>query len=150
MNTFPLYWTFVRGIHRLLVISPHKGQWRGVLISYLICTWTKSWVNNRGADDLRHYRSQYEVTVMLQRFWAHNHGACSGCKAQKSRLTNTQILFFISLFYILDCPEIATRLRVYYYLRDSTTSVFAAKSTRLKNRTYLEVLSHLNTFSEIK
>ena len=27
---FLRYWPFVRGIHRSLVNSPHKGQWRGV------------------------------------------------------------------------------------------------------------------------
>ena len=31
---FPRYWPFVRGIHRSPVNSPHKGQWRGVLIFY--------------------------------------------------------------------------------------------------------------------
>ena len=34
---FPRYWTFARGIHRLPVNSPHKGQWRGALIYSLIC-----------------------------------------------------------------------------------------------------------------
>ena len=29
---FPRYWPFVREIHRSLVNSPHKGQWRGALI----------------------------------------------------------------------------------------------------------------------
>ena len=29
---FPRYWPFVRGIHRLRVNSPHKGQWRGALL----------------------------------------------------------------------------------------------------------------------
>ena len=29
---FPRYWPFVRGIHRSLVNSPHKGQWRGALL----------------------------------------------------------------------------------------------------------------------
>ena len=38
----PRYWPFVRGIHRSLVISPHKGQWHGALIFSLICTWTIS------------------------------------------------------------------------------------------------------------
>ena len=28
---FPRYWPFVRGIHRSLVNSPHKVQWRGAL-----------------------------------------------------------------------------------------------------------------------
>ena len=29
---FPRYWPFVLGIHRPPVISPQKGQWRGVLM----------------------------------------------------------------------------------------------------------------------
>ena len=36
---FPRYWPFVRGIHRLPVNSPHKGQWRGALMFSLICAW---------------------------------------------------------------------------------------------------------------
>ena len=36
---FPRYWHFVRGIHRTLVNSPHKGQWRGDLMFSLICAW---------------------------------------------------------------------------------------------------------------
>ena len=32
---FPRYWPFVRGIHRSLVNSPHKGQWRGALMFFL-------------------------------------------------------------------------------------------------------------------
>ena len=65
---FPCYWPFVRGIHRSPVNSPvnspHKGQWRGDLMFSLICVWTNDWVNNRGAGDLRRYRSHYDVTVM--------------------------------------------------------------------------------------
>ena len=37
---FPRYWLFVRGIHRWPVNSPHKGQWRGVLMFSLIYAWT--------------------------------------------------------------------------------------------------------------
>ena len=44
---FPRYWPFVRGIHR----SPHKGQWRGALMSTLICARINGWVNNREAGD---------------------------------------------------------------------------------------------------
>ena len=33
----PRYWPFVRGIHRSPVNSPHKGQWHGALMFYLIC-----------------------------------------------------------------------------------------------------------------
>ena len=38
---FPRYWPFVRGIHRLPVDSPIKGQWRGALMLSLICAWNK-------------------------------------------------------------------------------------------------------------
>ena len=42
----------------------HKGQWRGALMFSLICVWINGWVNNREAGDLRHYRANYDVTVM--------------------------------------------------------------------------------------
>ena len=48
---FPRYWPFLRGIHRSPVNSPHKGQWRGGLMFYLICVWINGWVNNREAGD---------------------------------------------------------------------------------------------------
>ena len=44
--------------------STHKGQWRGALMFSLICVWINSWVNNREAGDLRHYRAHYNVSVM--------------------------------------------------------------------------------------
>ena len=62
---FPRYWSFVRGIHRSPVNSPHKGQWRGALIFILICARINGWVNNREAGDLRRYRTHYDVIVML-------------------------------------------------------------------------------------
>ena len=55
---------FMRGIHRLPVNSPHKGQWRGALMFSLICTWTNAYVNNRDACDKRHHCVHYDVTVM--------------------------------------------------------------------------------------
>ena len=62
---FPRYWLFVRGIHRPLVISPHKGQWRGALMFSLICVWINGWVNNREADDLKRHRAHhYDVILM--------------------------------------------------------------------------------------
>ena len=61
---FPRYWPFVRGIHRSLVNSPHKGQWRGALMFTLICARINGWVNNREAGDLRRYRAHYDVIVM--------------------------------------------------------------------------------------
>ena len=56
---------FVRGNHRSLVDSPHKGQWRGMLMFSLICTWTNSWANDRDAGDLKRHRAHYDVTVMI-------------------------------------------------------------------------------------
>ena len=61
---FPCYWTFMRGIHRSPVSSPHKGQWRGALLFSLVCPWINSWVNNREAGDLRRHRVHYDVSIM--------------------------------------------------------------------------------------
>ena len=62
---FPRNWSFVRGIHRSPVNSPHKGgQWCGALRFSLICVWINGWVNNREAGDLRRYRAHYDVIVM--------------------------------------------------------------------------------------
>ena len=59
----PQYWPFVRGIHRSLVNSPHKGQWRGALMFSLTCVWTNDKENNRDAGVLRRHRAHYDVTV---------------------------------------------------------------------------------------
>ena len=64
METFSAYWSFVRGIHRSPVNSPHKGQWRGALVFSLICVFINGWVNNREAGDLRRYRDHYDVIVL--------------------------------------------------------------------------------------
>ena len=61
---FPRYWSFVRGIHRSPVNSPHKGQWRGALMFSLICAWINDWVNNGEAGDLRRHRTHDDVIVM--------------------------------------------------------------------------------------
>ena len=66
LTHFPYYWPFVRGIHRLPVDSPPKGQWRGALIFPLICAWTNTWANNRDAGDLRRHCAQYDVTIMCE------------------------------------------------------------------------------------
>ena len=52
------------GIRRSPENSPHKGQWHGALMFSLICAWTKGWVNNREAGDLRRHRTHYDVSVM--------------------------------------------------------------------------------------
>ena len=67
--TKALWWrhqikTFVRGIHRSPVNSPHKGQWRGALMFSFVCAPMNDWVNNREAGDLRRHRAHYDVTVM--------------------------------------------------------------------------------------
>ena len=62
---FPRYWPFVWGNRRSPVHSPHKGQWRRVLVFYLICAWTNSWSNTGDAGDLRRHRANHDVTVML-------------------------------------------------------------------------------------
>ena len=62
---FPRYWPFVRGIHRSLVNSLHKGQWPGALMFSLICVWINGWVNNHEAGELRCYHAHYDVTVMV-------------------------------------------------------------------------------------
>ena len=49
---------------RSTVNSRHKGQWRGLLMTSLICTWTNCWVNNRDTDDLRGHHAHYDATVM--------------------------------------------------------------------------------------
>ena len=38
----------VRGIHRSLVNSLHKGQWCGALAFSLICAWINGWINTWG------------------------------------------------------------------------------------------------------
>ena len=62
---FPLYWPFVRGIHRWPVNSPHKGQWCGALMFPLICAWINDWENNRETGDLRPHRARFVVIVVI-------------------------------------------------------------------------------------
>ena len=65
MKHFPLYWPFVRGIHRSPVDSPHKGQWHGVLMFSLFYVWTSGGTNYRDAGHLRRHHAHYEVTVVF-------------------------------------------------------------------------------------
>ena len=60
---FPRNWLFVLGIHRSPVNSPHKGQWRGALIFFLIWVRINDSVNNHEAGDLRRYRAHHDVIV---------------------------------------------------------------------------------------
>ena len=65
-KNFPRHWPFVRGIHRSLVNSLHKGQWSGALMFSLIYVWINDWVNNHKAGDLRRYHAHFDVIVMVQ------------------------------------------------------------------------------------
>ena len=56
----------LRVIQQSTLNSPHKGQWRGAFMFYLICAWINRWVNNREAGDLRRHRPHYDVTLMLR------------------------------------------------------------------------------------
>ena len=67
MENAPRYWPIVQGNHRSPVNSPDKGQWRGAFMFSLICVWTKSWVNNGDASDLRRHRSNHDVIAMPHR-----------------------------------------------------------------------------------
>ena len=66
METFSALLAFVRGIHRSLVNSLHKGQWRGDLVFPLICAWIDAWVNNREAVDLKRHCGNFDVIGMSQ------------------------------------------------------------------------------------
>ena len=75
----PLYWPFLRGIHRSQANSPHKGQWRRALSFSLIYTWIKGCVNNREAGNSRRHRAHYDVIVMNAEsvsVTSHHHGCC--------------------------------------------------------------------------
>ena len=52
METFSALLAICAGIHRFLVNSPHKGQWRGALMFSLLYVWIYGWVNSREAGDL--------------------------------------------------------------------------------------------------
>ena len=56
--------TSSHGNHRSPMDFPHKGQWCGALMFYLICPPTNSWANSRNAGNLRRHRSHYDVSIM--------------------------------------------------------------------------------------
>ena len=64
METFSTLLAVCAGNSPVTGNSPHKGQWRGALMFYLICAWINGWVNNREAGDLRRHRPHYDVTAM--------------------------------------------------------------------------------------
>ena len=70
---FLRYWSFVRGIHRSPVNSPHKGQWCRALMFSLICAWINAWVKNREPGDLRRHHTHYGIIVMYLPTSTHHH-----------------------------------------------------------------------------
>ena len=84
-NHFPCYWSFVRGIHRSTVNSPHNGQWRGAYMFSLICASINGWVNNREA--VKRHRAHYDVIVMcVSRMHGHFPPSCMISSDQPFRL----------------------------------------------------------------
>ena len=61
---FRCCWSFVRGIHRSPVNSPHRTHWRGALMLSLTCPWTNGRINNRDVSELRRHHAHYDVTVI--------------------------------------------------------------------------------------
>ena len=68
---FPRYWTFVRGIHRSPVNSPHKGQWRGTLIFSSICAWINcwGWWFETPSCSLSHQCNEIGISKYVQFLW---------------------------------------------------------------------------------
>ena len=64
MEPFSLLLVICAGNSPVTGEFPHKGQWRGLLMFYLIRAWIDGWVNNSEAGDLRRYRVHYDVIVM--------------------------------------------------------------------------------------
>ena len=91
METFPLHWPFVRGIHRSPVNSPHKGQWRGGLMFFFyLCLkqqlskqWRRRWFETPSCSLWRHCNSTD---------WEDMGG--SGLIKQTSGSTWTPIMFY--------------------------------------------------------
>ena len=87
MEKSPRYWSFVTGIHRSPVDSPHKGQWRGALRVFFICTRINGWANTWDAGDLRHHRAHSDVIVIP---WDH-------LQHSKTKMNSLMLLFVVIL-----------------------------------------------------
>ena len=68
METFSALLALCAGNSPVPVNSPHKGQYRGALMFYLIYAWINDWVNNREAGDLRRQCGHYDVIVMSGKY----------------------------------------------------------------------------------
>ena len=93
---------FVRGSHQSPVNSAYKGQWGGALMYPLICAWTKNWVNNLDAGDLRRNHAHYGVTVMS----VHDFRTCIICSILRWLLKSQRECYKIA--YELLSPKVLT------------------------------------------
>ena len=73
METFSALPALCEGIHRSPVDSPHKDQWRGILMFSFICAWTHDWANNQDVGDLKRRRAHYCIIVMWIQMVIHPH-----------------------------------------------------------------------------
>ena len=82
----------------------------------VICAWINDWVNTREADDLRRYRAQYDVIVMIYdaRYINHQRITVSGSVKKYSR-----IHFFVSI--LLVAANYDTNTLYWYHSIDLTT-----------------------------
>ena len=109
---FPRYWSFVRGIHRSPVNSPHKSQWREALMFLWSAPWINGWVNNRGAGDLSLWR-HCSVTTESQREGRGYHTTMI-CVLNKGIDNDLPMIWHGEVCYCPACRTtlVATRFRV--------------------------------------
>ena len=77
---FPRYWPFGWGIHRWLVNSAHKGQWRGALRFSLIWAWINGgdkqwwgwWFETSSRPLWRHCNEMFNLTPIALNFSLEN------------------------------------------------------------------------------
>ena len=120
METFSALLALCAGNSRPPVNSPHKGQWRGVLVFSLICVW----INNREADDLKRHRGHYDVTVMMQTLSA-SLALCEGNHPYVRGIHPTGIWFFhkgtvirgFGVFFVISLNSLLSKQSNRWWLR---------------------------------
>ena len=84
-------------------IPPTKASDARALM--LICAWTNSWANHRDANDLRHHRAHYDVTVMPKCcicWWSLKF--CAGIIQKDSRnLAKSRGTWQVGIYVIIHC-----------------------------------------------
>ena len=133
--------TFVRGIHRSQVNSPHKGQWHGAFS--LICAWTNGWVSNRYACDLRRHCANYDVIVRVTT-------SCSYLISINS-IWNFQTYFFvidmICIPWELYSGEHHRSSGILYLTDDKSTAVQIMGGLVIRDISYMHQTNRVSLFS---